>query len=125
MMGVSMVYQMRLTPQSPTMDPVQQKMFKYMPIFFMFILYGYSSGLTLYWTVNNILSIIQTKLVKSREGEDDAIVMPSGTLSSSGAAVSAESGTTPKGGKSVRKGMPGMKKKKKNRNDPFDPNNRR
>ncbi len=125
MMGVSMVYQMRLTPQSPTMDPVQQKMFKYMPIFFMFILYGYSSGLTLYWTVNNILSIIQTKLVRSREGEDDPIIMPSGTASSSGATIAAEGGTTPKGGKSVRKGMPGMKKKKKNRNDPFDPNNRR
>lgn len=124
MMGVSMVYQMRLTPQSPTMDPVQQKMFKYMPIFFMFILYGYSSGLTLYWTVNNVLSIIQTKLVKSKEGEDAPIIMPSGTSPSSGQTIGAASGATPKGGKSVRKGLPGMKKKKKNKNDPLDPRNR-
>ncbi len=115
LMGVTMIYQMRLTPQSPTMDPVQQKMFKYMPVFFMFILYGYSSGLTLYWTVNNVLSIIQTKLVKNLDDNEAPVVMPSGGAQ----------GAAAPGGKAVRKGLPGRKKKKKDKNDPFDPRNRR
>jgi len=66
-MGVTMLWQARLTPVSPTMDPVQQKMMKYMPLMFMVFLYNFSAGLTLYWTVQNLLSILQTKLTKSNE----------------------------------------------------------
>lgn len=65
LMGVTMLYQARLTPMSPGMDPTQQMMMRYMPLMFMFILYGMSSGLTLYWTVQNVLSIVQTKLTKT------------------------------------------------------------
>jgi YidC/Oxa1 family membrane protein insertase len=65
LMAVTMVVQMRLTPMSPTMDPVQQKMMKWMPLMFVVFLYNFSSGLTLYWTVQNILSIVQTKLTKT------------------------------------------------------------
>ncbi len=65
LMGVTMLYQARLTPMSPGMDPAQQAMMRYMPLIFIFILYGMSSGLTLYWTVQNILSIVQTKLTKT------------------------------------------------------------
>lgn len=65
LMGVTMLYQARLTPMSPGMDPTQQMLMRYMPLMFMFILYGMSSGLTLYWTVQNILSIVQTKLTKT------------------------------------------------------------
>jgi len=72
LMGATMIYQARLTPMSPGMDPTQQMMMRYMPLIFIFILYGMSSGLTLYWTVQNILSIVQTKLTKT----DDAKPVP-------------------------------------------------
>jgi YidC/Oxa1 family membrane protein insertase len=65
LMGVTMIWQARLTPVSPGMDPTQQKMMKYMPLMFLFILYNYSAGLTLYWTVQNILTIAQMKLTKA------------------------------------------------------------
>ena len=38
---------------------------KYMPLMFIVILYNFSAGLTLYWTVQNMLSILQTKLTKN------------------------------------------------------------
>ncbi len=64
-MGVTMLLQARMTPVSPTADPTQQKIMKYMPLMFIVILYNFSAGLTLYWTVQNMLSILQTKLTKN------------------------------------------------------------
>ncbi len=66
-MGATQLWQMRLTPPSPGVDPVQQKIMQYMPLMFLFILYNFSSGLTLYWTVQNLLSIAQMKLTKATE----------------------------------------------------------
>jgi len=65
LMGATMLWQARLTPPSPGMDPTQQKIMKYMPLMFLFILYNFSSGLTLYWTVQNLLTIVQTKLTRT------------------------------------------------------------
>ena len=67
-MGVSMFIQQKLNP-APT-DPVQARIFTFLPIIFTFILAGFAAGLVLYWSVNNILSIlqqwiIQRKIVKS------------------------------------------------------------
>jgi YidC/Oxa1 family membrane protein insertase len=64
-MGVTMLWQARLTPPSPGMDPAQAKMMRYMPLLFIAFLYNYSSGMALYWTVNNLLSILQTKLTRT------------------------------------------------------------
>ncbi|MDE2643526.1 MAG: membrane protein insertase YidC [Verrucomicrobiota bacterium] len=64
-MGVTMILQARMTPVSPTADATQQKIMKYMPLMFIVILYNFSAGLTLYWTVQNMLSILQTKLTKN------------------------------------------------------------
>ncbi|MFQ3169584.1 MAG: YidC/Oxa1 family membrane protein insertase [Limisphaerales bacterium] len=64
-MGVTMLLQARMTPMSPTADATQQKIMKYMPLMFIVILYNFSAGLTLYWTVQNMLSILQTKLTKN------------------------------------------------------------
>jgi YidC/Oxa1 family membrane protein insertase len=47
------------------MDPGQQKIMRYMPLIFLVFLYNYSAGLALYWTVNNLLTILQTKLTKN------------------------------------------------------------
>jgi YidC/Oxa1 family membrane protein insertase len=65
LMGGTMLWQASLTPVSPGMDPAQQKIMKYMPLIFLFMLYNYSAGLTLYWTVQNLLSIAQMKLTKT------------------------------------------------------------
>ena len=65
-MGVTMLFQARMAPPAPGMDPTAQKMMRYMPLFFLVILYNYSAGLTLYWTVQNLLTIVQTKLTKAK-----------------------------------------------------------
>jgi len=57
LMGATMYLQQRLTPS--TGDPQQQRMMNFMSIFFIFLFYGMPSGLTLYWTVSQILSILQ------------------------------------------------------------------
>jgi YidC/Oxa1 family membrane protein insertase len=64
LMGGAMLWQSHLTPPSPGMDPAQAKMMRYMPLMFLVFLYTYSSGLALYWTVNNVLTIVQTKRTK-------------------------------------------------------------
>jgi len=64
-MGATQFWQARLTPVSPGVDPVQQKMMQYMPLIFIFILYNFSAGLALYWTVQNLLSILQMKLIRN------------------------------------------------------------
>lgn len=66
LMGATMLWQARLTPPSPGMDPMQQKIMRYMPLMFLVILYNFSAGLTLYWTVNNLLTIVQTKLTRTQ-----------------------------------------------------------
>jgi len=63
-MGVTMLWQARLSPPSPGMDPMQAKMMRYMPLMFLVFLYNFSAGLALYWTVQNLLTIAQTKLTK-------------------------------------------------------------
>lgn len=64
-MGATQFWQARLTPVSPGVDPVQQKLMQYMPLLFIVILYNFSAGLALYWTVQNLLSILQMKLIKN------------------------------------------------------------
>jgi YidC/Oxa1 family membrane protein insertase len=66
-MGATMLWQAHLTPPSPGMDPTQQKIMRYMPLMFLAFLYNYSAGLTLYWTVQNLLTILQTKLTKTTQ----------------------------------------------------------
>jgi YidC/Oxa1 family membrane protein insertase len=63
MMGTSL-WVSSLTPPSPQMDPAQQKMMRFMPIMFVVFFYNNSSGLTLYWTVQNLISVLQTKLTQ-------------------------------------------------------------
>ncbi|MFC1856951.1 membrane protein insertase YidC [Thermodesulfobacteriota bacterium] len=56
-MGASMLLQQKMSP--PPGDPNQAKMMMLMPIIFTFIFINFSSGLVLYWLVNNILSMAQ------------------------------------------------------------------
>ena len=66
-MGATMFYQMQIMPVSPTADPLQQKIFKFMPFIFLVFLYNFSSGLVIYWTTQNILTIIQQKMIHSKK----------------------------------------------------------
>ena len=65
LMGATMLWQARLTPASPGMDPSQQAIMKYMPLMMVVFLYNFSAGLTLYWTVQNLLSIAQMKITRT------------------------------------------------------------
>jgi YidC/Oxa1 family membrane protein insertase len=56
-MGATMWFQMQLNPQQP--DPVQQKIFNWMPVIFTFMLASFPSGLVIYWAWNNVLSLLQ------------------------------------------------------------------
>jgi YidC/Oxa1 family membrane protein insertase len=58
------LWQSHLLPASPGMDPGQQKMMRYMPLLFVAICYKMSAGLTLYWTISNLLTILQTKITR-------------------------------------------------------------
>ena len=57
LMGISMFVQQKLNPTPP--DPIQAKIFMFFPIFLTIILAPFPSGLVVYWTVNNILTIAQ------------------------------------------------------------------
>ena len=104
LMGITMFFQAQLTPASPGMDPAQQKIMKYMPMIFVVFLYNFSSALTLYWTVQNLLTIVQTKLTKTNEDNPAA-----------GGTAAAKSSLPGPGGP----GGGGRKKRKKNRPNQF------
>ena len=63
-MGVSMWIQQKLNPAP--VDPVQQKIFQYMPFVFTVMFAFFPAGLVLYWVVNNILSIAQQWYITRR-----------------------------------------------------------
>ncbi|MCL2439461.1 MAG: membrane protein insertase YidC [Alphaproteobacteria bacterium] len=63
LMGATMWFQMQMTPQA-TPDPNMAKVMKWLPLIFTFMFATLPSGLVLYWTVNNILSIAQQKFIK-------------------------------------------------------------
>jgi YidC/Oxa1 family membrane protein insertase len=80
LMGATMLWQSHMTPPSPGMDPMQQKMMRYMPLMFLVFLYNFSAGLTLYWTVQNLLSIAQMKLTKTAQPVPVAGAPAAGTM---------------------------------------------
>ena len=63
-MGVSMWIQQKLNP-APT-DPMQAKIFMFFPLFLTVILAPFPSGLVIYWTVNNILTMAQQVFIMKR-----------------------------------------------------------
>ncbi|MFA6137969.1 MAG: membrane protein insertase YidC [Sulfurimonas sp.] len=65
LMGASMYYQQKLTPNNFT-DPMQEKVFKFLPIIFTFFFLTFPSGLVLYWFVNNLFSIAQQFIVNQQ-----------------------------------------------------------
>jgi YidC/Oxa1 family membrane protein insertase len=67
LMGVSMYFQQKMTPT--TADPTQAKIMQFLPIIFTVMFINFASGLVLYWFVNNLLSILQQKLINRQTAE--------------------------------------------------------
>jgi len=63
-MGISMWIQQKLNPKPP--DPIQQKIFAFFPVFLCVILAPFPSGLVIYWTFNNIFTMIQQYYIQSK-----------------------------------------------------------
>lgn len=57
-MGITMFLQQLITPMT-IQDPMQAKIMKFLPLIFTFFFLTFPAGLTLYWCVNNICSLIQ------------------------------------------------------------------
>jgi YidC/Oxa1 family membrane protein insertase len=64
LMGASMFFQQKLNPPPP--DPIQAKVFQFMPIIFTVFFLFFPAGLVLYWLVNNLLSITQQWIITRR-----------------------------------------------------------
>jgi YidC/Oxa1 family membrane protein insertase len=60
-MGFTMFMQQKLNPPPP--DPVQARIFQFMPLLFMFMLARFPAGLVIYWSWNNTLTIAQQWLI--------------------------------------------------------------
>ncbi|MBC8198539.1 MAG: membrane protein insertase YidC [Desulfobacterales bacterium] len=63
-MGATMFLQQRMSPSVG--DPTQAKMMKFMPVIFTVIFINFSSGLVLYWLINNVLSIAQQHYITKK-----------------------------------------------------------
>ena len=60
----TMVWQMAISPKSG--DAMQQRIFYFMPVVFLVFAYNYASGLALYWTTQNLFSIVQLYLTRNK-----------------------------------------------------------
>jgi len=65
-MGFTMFLQQRLNPAP--MDPTQKRIMSFLPLFFTFLLAHFPAGLVIYWTWNNVLSMLQQWSIMRRMG---------------------------------------------------------
>ena len=72
LMGISMWIQQMLNP-APT-DPVQEKIFNFLPLMFTFLLGTFAAGLVIYWFANNCLTIIQQYTIMRSQGVNPDIL---------------------------------------------------
>ena len=68
LMGITQWIQTKLNP-APA-DPVQARMFAFMPLIFMFMFATFPAGLVIYYTWNNLLSVIQQYIMMKRQGAE-------------------------------------------------------
>jgi len=64
LLGITMYFQFKLQPSQP--DPAQQQMMSIMPWMMMFVMSTFASGLLLYWTTSNLLTIAQQRYLYAR-----------------------------------------------------------
>lgn len=68
-LGFTMVLQQSFNP--PAADPMQAKVIKAMPYLFVFLFASFPAGLVIYWSCNNLLSILQQWLIKRKLDRQD------------------------------------------------------
>jgi len=108
-MGVTMYMQQKLNP-APT-DPVQARVFQFLPILFTFMLGSFAAGLVIYWAWSNTLSIAQQYTIMRRHGTPIGKAKPKPAVATAlpaPAAAPAEGG----GGGGGKKGGKGSSKKR-------------
>lgn len=66
LMGLTMWGQQSLNPPPP--DPMQRRIFAFLPIVFTFVLAPFAAALVIYWTWNNFLTILQQYIIMRRHG---------------------------------------------------------
>lgn len=71
LMGVTMFFQMRMTP-TPVTDNMQRRIFQMMPFIFLLFCYRFPSGLVIYWTGQNLITIFQQWLTNRRKDDEPA-----------------------------------------------------
>lgn len=69
--GLTMYLSTAMNPPQP--DPVQQKIFQFMPIMFTFIMAPFAVGLLIYWSWSNVLTILQQYVIMRRFKVDNPI----------------------------------------------------
>ena len=79
LMGATMLFQMRLTPQ-PTVDNAQAKMMKFMPVIFTLFCYSFSCALALYSTVNGLFTIGQQLVINRMKDVEPAPAAGPGSM---------------------------------------------
>jgi YidC/Oxa1 family membrane protein insertase len=62
--GLTMWLQMAMSPPAP--DPMQRRIFQFMPVVFTFIMAGFPAGLLIYWGWSNVLTIFQQYVIMHR-----------------------------------------------------------
>jgi YidC/Oxa1 family membrane protein insertase len=67
-MGLTMFLQQKLNPAPP--DPIQAKIFMFLPILFTFMLAAFPAGLVIYWAWNNILSVAQQWVIMRQTAKE-------------------------------------------------------
>ncbi len=65
LMGATMFLQQKMTPSTVT-DPLQKKIFTYMPLVFTFLFLTFPAGLVIYWLTNNVLTIAQQYVINKK-----------------------------------------------------------
>ena len=70
LMGLTMYLQQKINPPPP--DPIQAKVFMMLPFIFTFLLATFPSGMVVYWTVNNVLSIGQLYILLKKQKKNIA-----------------------------------------------------
>ncbi|WP_417488398.1 membrane protein insertase YidC [Maricaulis sp.] len=70
-MGLTMAAQQALNPPPP--DPMQARIFAFLPIVFTFILAPFAAGLVIYWAWNNFLSVLQQYIIMRRHGNETQV----------------------------------------------------
>ena len=75
-MGATMWFQQKLNPAPP--DPIQAKVFQWMPVIFTFMLASFPAGLVIYWSWNNLLSMAQQWYIMKKDANAPKLAAAAG-----------------------------------------------